>query len=355
MARSSLSVFSLIATLACWISLGTLAQAQLVFDGEMISDATTVAAAKTEGRLLHYGTYPIDAMRSIHEAFQSETGIKVEYVRLPSQGMFQRVVSEYAAKRLEADIVDLTELPLIQLLVERGVLNAPHKVPDFDKIPTAIREQDGRWYALVRPVGVIAVNRSRVADSEIPKSWKDILNPKWKGLIGTANIDAGGSVLTLYSFLRDKIDPDFWKKLAAQMPRIYPAVAPLSTDLTRGEIAIAIGAIAEPVWLQMKAGAPVKVIFPSEGISSFPAAGGVSTTAKNPNAAALFLDWITSKHGGNVVARGGAYPTNTASNIPHLDGLDYPQQNKVYNLKAEEWVANRDDMMKQWRETFGVK
>lgn len=339
----------------CAAACATGARAQLVLDGETISDGKTLAAAKAEGRLLHYGTYPIDAMKPIHDAFQSETGIKVEYVRLPSQGMFQRVTSEYAAKKLEADIVDLTELPLIQQLIDRGLLNSPHKVPSFDKIPAPIREAEGRWYALVRPVGVAAVNRSRVADSDIPKSWKDLLNPKWKGLIGTANIDAGGSVLTLYSFLREKVDPQYWQKLAALSPRIYPAVAPLSTDLTRAELALAIGAIAEPVWLQMKAGAPVKVIFPSEGISSFPAAGGVSTTAKNPNAAALFLDWITSRHGGNVVARGGAYPANSAADRPHLEGLDYPPQDQVYNLKADEWIATRDARMKEWRETFGVK
>ena len=336
-------------------TLATVARAQLVADGETIADAKLLAAAKAEGKLLHYGTYPVDAMKPVHAAFEQETGIKVEYVRLPSQGMFSRVTSEFAAKKLEADIVDLTELPLIQQLIERGVLNAPHKVPSFIMIPTAIRENDGRWYALVRPVGVAAANLSRVAGTDLPKSWKDLLDPKWKGLIGTANIDAGGSVLTLYSFLREKVDPDFWKKFAANQPRIYPAVAPLSTDLTRGEIALAIGAIAEPVWLQMKAGAPVRVIFPSEGISSFPAAGGVSTTAKNPNAAALFLNWITSKHGGNIVARGGAYPTNPASNKPHLEGLDYPTQDQVYNLKADEWIATRDERMREWRATFGVK
>ena len=339
----------------CAVALGTAAHAQLAFDGETIADAGLLAAAKAEGKLLHYGTYPADAMKLVHAAFEKDTGIKVEYVRLPSQGMFARITSEFAARKLEADIVDLTELPLISEIVARGVLASPHKVPSFDAIPAAIKDPEGRWYALVRPVGIVAVNRARVPDNEIPKSWKDLLNPKWKGMIGTPSIDGGGSVLTMYTFLREKVDKDFWEKFAAQTPRIYPAVAPLSTDLTRGEVALAIGAIAEPVWLQMKAGAPVKVIFPSEGISSFPAAGGVSTTAKNPNAAKLFLNWMTSKHGGNVVARGGAYPTNPGSNKPTLEGLDYPAQDQVFNLKADEWIATRDERMKEWRATFGVK
>jgi iron(III) transport system substrate-binding protein len=332
-----------------------MAHAQLVLDGETIADAKLFDAAKKEGHILHYGTYPADAIKPTHAQFTKDTGITVEYVRLPTQGMYQRVTSEFAAKKLEADIVDLTELPLIQILIERGVLNVPHKVPSFDDIPSALRDPEGRWYALVRPVGVLAVNLARVAEKDIPKSWKDLLDPKWKGIVGTSNIDAGGSVLTLYMFLRQKVDPDYWKKFAAQSPRIYPAVAPLSTDLARGEIAAAIGAIAEPVWLQMKAGAPVKVIFPVEGISSFPAAGGIATTAKNPNAAALFLNWMTSRHGGNVVARGGAYPANAKANAPTLEGLEYPPQDRVYNLKADEWIATRDARMKEWRDTFGVK
>ncbi|HEY4775084.1 MAG TPA: extracellular solute-binding protein [Xanthobacteraceae bacterium] len=343
------------AAVAAWLAIAVPAEAQLAVDGETVADAKTFEAAKKEGRLLAYGTYPGDMMKPILAAFESDTGIKAEYVRLPSQGMYQRVTAEFAAKKLEADYIDLTDLPLIQQLINRGILNVPHRVPAFEQIPAAIKDPQGRWYAVIRPVAVIAVNRSRVADADIPKSWKDLINPKWKGIVGTVSIDAGGSVLSLYSFLREKVDPDFWPKFAALTPRIYPTIAPLTTDIARGEIALGIGAIAEPIWLQMKAGAPVKVVFPSEGIAVFPAAGGISTTAKNPNAAALFLNWLTSKRGGNVIARGGAYPANPGSNRPHLEGLEYPSVDRVWNLQLAEWMAERESRMKLWRETFGVK
>ncbi len=344
-----------VALTTVWLASTCTAMAQLVIDGETIADAKTFDGAKAEGRLLAYGTYPADAMKPIMAAFQKDTGVTVEYVRLPSLNMYQRITSEFAAKKLEADYVDLTDLPLVGQLMERGILTVPFKTTSFDAIPAPLKNPDGRWYSLVRPVGVIAVNRSRVADADLPKSWKDLLDPKWKGVIGTPSIDAGGSVLTLYSFLREKVDPDFAKKLAALSPHIYPAVAPLSTDLARGEVAIGIGAIAEPVALQMKAGAPLRVIFPREGISSFPAAGGISSTAKHPNAAALYLDWMTSRHGGNLIAKGGAYPANPGSDRPHLEGLDYPPADQVWNLSLDEWTAEREPRMKEWRETFGIK
>src|SRR5271165_5472996 len=94
---------ALVAALAGVLLLALPARAQLVIEGETITDAKTYDAAKKEGRLLLYGTYPGDAMNPIIAAFQSDTGIKVDYVRLPTQNMFQRAVSEFAAKKLEAD------------------------------------------------------------------------------------------------------------------------------------------------------------------------------------------------------------------------------------------------------------
>jgi len=330
------------------------ARAELVIDGETITDAATFDAAKKEGRLLLYGTYPGDAMSPIIAAFQSDTGLKVDFVRLPTQNMFQRVVSEFAAKKLEADYIDLADLTLVQQLIDRGILNVPHKVPAFDRIPAEIKNPEGRWYGIIRPVSVIGVNKSRVADADLPKSWNDLLGSQWKGgLIGAPSVDAGGSAFTMYAFLRTKIDPGFWKKFAAQAPHIYPAISPVATDLARGEVAIGIGALGEQTALQIKAGAPLTVIFPTEGIMSFALGGGISTTAKNPNAAALFLDWMTSRRGGNVIAAGGAYPANATANRPNVGGLEFPPADQVWNMRIEDWIETRDAAMTEWRQIFG--
>jgi iron(III) transport system substrate-binding protein len=329
--------------------------AQLVIQGETIADARTFDAAKAEGRILVYSTYPAEMMNLILEGFAVDTGIKPELVRLPTPAMYQRITSEQSAGKLEADYIDLTDLPLVAQLVDRGILNVGRKVPSFEKIPTDIKDPTGRWYAVVRPISIISVNLSRVRENDIPKSWKDVLEPKWKGQLGVATIDSGGSAFTMYSFLRDKIDPEYWKKLAAQQPKLYPSVAPLAADIARGEIAVALGAISEQTIAQAKAGAPLRVIFPTEGISAFGANGGISSTAKNPNAAALLLDWLTSKRGGDIVAKVGAYPANPASDLPQSPGLAYPPTDRVWNLKADDWMSTRETWMQEWRGLFGTK
>lgn len=354
--RVRVTVLVGLATALINVTLGALpVHAQLVVTGETISDAKTFDAAKAEGRLLVYSTYPADMMKLILEGFTADTGVKTELVRLPTPNMFQRIMSEYGAGKLEADYVDLTDLPLVAQLIDRGILNVAHKVPSFDKIPVDIREPTGRWYSVVRPISVISVNLSRVKESDVPTSWKDVLDPKWKGQLGVPTVDSGGSAFTMYSFLRDKIDPDYWQKLAAQQPKIYPSVSPLATDVARGEIAVALGAISEQTIAQTKAGAPLRVIFPTEGISAFGANGGITTTAKNPNAAALLLDWLTSKRGGDIVAKVGAYPANPASDLPQAPGLTYPAADKVWNLNVDVWLKTRDSWMQDWRGLFGTK
>jgi iron(III) transport system substrate-binding protein len=331
------------------------AAAQLVVEGETIADAALLDAAKKEGKLLLYSVYTNEPMQVIVGAFQRDTGIKVEVVRLPGAQMFQRVTSEFAANRLDADYMDVTDLGWIAQLIDRRILNVAHKVPAFAQIPETTRDPEGRWYSFVRVAEVVGINTSRVKEADAPKSWKDLLDPKWKGLVGTPDIHAGGSMWTMYSFLRERVDPDFWKKFAAQSPKFYPSIAPAAVDLARGEVPIVAGPLAEPALTQAKAGAPLKVIFPTEGVASFPAAGGITATAKNPNAAKLWLNWTMSRHGGNIIARQGGYPANAQSERPRFEGVEFPSQDKVWNLKIDAWTAGRDAGVKEWREIFGVK
>jgi iron(III) transport system substrate-binding protein len=347
----------LVSTMMAGIWCGSLApaHAQLVIKGETISDARTTEAARKEGKLLLYTTYPNDPMKVIITGFQDDTGINVEFVRLPTQDMFQRTLSEAAAGKLPADYIDLTDLTLVEQLVDKKILAVPHKVPSFDEIPDRIKDPEGRWYGVIRPISIMAVNTARMKSQDIPKSWKDVLDPKWRGQAGIAGMDAGGSAFTLFSFLTSQVDPAFITKLGGLSPHVYPSVAPLATDLARGEIAIGLGAISEQMIAQARAGAPVKVVFPLEGVSAFPASGGITATAQHPNAAALFLDWLTSKRGGTVIASAGAYPANVDAPVPTAEGLIYPPPDKLWNLDAKVWTETRDVNSNKWRADLGTQ
>lgn len=328
------------------------AQQALSINDENIADAALFAAAKNEGALNHYGTYLPPQMKAIHDAFTTDTGIKVEYTRFTSPQLYQRALSEYAANKLVADIIDLADPLLVADLVDRGVLNVPHKVLSFDLIPAALKEPQGRWYTIVRPLSVLAVNTTRL--KKIPAHWADLLDPQFANVVGVPNIDAGGAAFSVFSFLVNRIDTNFMSKLALLKPRFYPAVSPLAADLARGEVGIAIGPLEEPVFAQKVSGAPVDIVLPSEGIASLPIIGGIVTTTAHPNAARLFMNWLASKRGGSVVAAQGAYPANPQAGVPSRPGVKYPEPDKIYNLDIETWKQTRDSLPRRWHQEFGV-
>jgi iron(III) transport system substrate-binding protein len=343
-----------LAALAALVLATVPARAQLVIDGEKISEASTFDAAKKEGSLTAYGIYPVEQMTAILKAFEADTGIKTEFIRLPTPNLFNRVNTEFAAGKLEADYLDIADQTLINQLVEKGIY-APHKVPTFDHIPATLKEKDGRYYTVLRIISTaIVANMSRVKEADVPKKLEDILDPKWKGIIGITNINAGGSAFTMDAFLRERLGQDYGKRLAALNPKIYPFIQPLITDVTRGEIALAVGAISEPILAQMKAGAPLKMVLTPEGIGSFPTVAGVTSTAKHPNAAALLIDWMTSKRGGKVIVKGGAYALNPDAGSPMSEFVTYPPPDKVWNIDPVKWIAERENRMNEWRQTFGV-
>lgn len=353
--REIRGLLALAALTGLWLAAPEARSQALAIDGEIIADATLYAAAKKEGKLLIYGVIPSDTYDGLKEGFEKDTGIKVEIVRLPTQGLYARTISEFAAGKLEADFVDLSEPPLLKDLMDKGILNKPHKVPSFDRLSADVKDPQGRWYAEIRQVQTIGVNTAVVKEADIPKSWRDLLDPKWKGgKIGMGTIDAGGAHFVLQNYLKEVIDKDFWPKLAAQAPRVYPSVAPAMTNLARGEVSIGLAA-AGSILDQIDKGAPLKAIFPSEGTASFFVGGGITSTAKNPNAAALFLNYYTSKRGGQAISPKGVYASHPDAPLPSAKGLTYPSLDKVWFMDVDRWMQVREASMAEWRKTFAVK
>ena len=344
-----------IATLAVLAaSLGEARAQALVINGEEIADAKLFAAAKAEGRLDVYGTYPSENMEKALEPFRKDTGIKLDYVRVPTSRLYDRVVAEFAAGRLEADYADLTDLTLLKDWVSRGIL-AKHKVPWHDRLAKELRDEQGYWYYVVRPIQTIAVNTELVKEADYPKSWKDTLDPKWKGgKLGMPGIDAGGSAMTLFAFLRMKVDPDYWRKTAALEPRTYASIAPVVNDLVRGRIAMAYGG-ASSFAQQIGKGAPLKIIFPAEGMAAFGAMGNVTSTAKHPNAAKVLVNYLTSRRGSTFLAQTGSYGTHPDAPPPEAAGYKFPPQNQVWNIAPDVWDKIHKTWPEEWKTIFGKK
>nr|BFE59244.1 ABC transporter substrate-binding protein [Dactylosporangium thailandense] len=329
-----------------------------VVEGETIATQELVDAAVKEGTLTLYTGLNEVTTRAVNEAFTADTGIKVEFVRSPSSRLFERVKSELGAGNLPADIVAIGDPSLVTDLDNSG-LYAQYKVPMDGDLEPQYKSKNGTYYSFSNLANVFAYN-TEVFKGTPPQSWADLAN-----LDGTANrlgmVQAGASAggWRLAYFMRQELSngsDSYWRKIAATKPLIDTSTGSLTEKLSRGEIAIALARPPEVAGAQ-KDGAPLKIVWPSDGSPIISAYAGVTAKAPHPNAAKLYLSWLLSKRGqSKLAAEGGDYAIRTDAAPPQLNGQAAPP---LADIKAKfapdaDQIAKRDGWLKEWGTVFGI-
>jgi iron(III) transport system substrate-binding protein len=344
------SVLSFAAGAAAATIFPTRVEAQsLTIEGETIGSAELLRAAKAEGSLLSYTVNFEEMERALLERFREDTGIKSEVIRLAAGRLFERIMSEHAAKRLQADLISLTDTQLMGRLIAEKIL-VPHMLPNWDAIPAGLKEPNGYYYAMNRFVTVLGYNSSVWTKEQAPKSWVDLLDPKFKRQVGVVQAAAGGMSWTVALFQRQVVDPVYWEKLAANEPRIYTSQAPLADDLARGEVTVAY---TTPGLIRnlLDAGAPVGLHFPKEGAPAVATQIGATSTGRSPNASKLLLNWAMSKRGGKAISEIFAdYPAHPGAPPPEMakHGIALSPANELWIAPEGDFVSLRDKWIPEW-------
>jgi len=251
--------------------------------------------ARREGALVLYGATGLDrAQFWIGEFNKRYPDIKVEFVRLQAAELYQKIATERRTGQLRADLV-ITTITYLDLLREVGAL-APYETAQWNGFDPRFRMggADKGWTAVVYEVfpHAIAWRTDRVSAAEAPKSIADLVNPKWRGRLGTTRHmeDFLNGILT--GLGQDK-GMELAKGLAAQRNRLYQSHAALSDALASGEIDVAWALIAaRPIDLAAK-GAPVAYVLSEPAMAEGNTISIGHDTTK-PHAAALFIDVMLS-------------------------------------------------------------
>ncbi|GAA3929308.1 ABC transporter substrate-binding protein [Microbacterium soli] len=328
----------------------------LVIDGETIADGELYAAAMDEGVLSLYDNYPEAPWRALLDVFEEDTGITVDHVRLITPQLYERVVSEAGANKLGADAIGMGDPTLMQDLSKRGIL-APYESPvGLSALKPGEYTEDHTMYSSARLVMLPAYNTEVLAEDglDAPTSWNDFLEPEWAGKIGGTPISTGGSAFSVYYFMDSGLGDDYWTGYAANSPIMYDSVVPLTQDIVRGEVPLGItslGTIAE----QVAKGAPVKPLFLSEGTPAFTNLVAVTEAGEHPNAARVYLNWLLSRHGQNVlVEKTSEYPIRSDADAPAIPGVDMPApgSGEITVPPLEVWTESRDSLTEEWNDVF---
>ena len=308
-----------------------------------------IEAAKKEGRLVFYTANFAETEQEVIKAFNKRfPEIKVEMVRAPGGQLITRVKTEAAADKLSADVIDHSDRGLMLELKDLFQDYAPPNAAEY--------REDARVSPKLWP-GVtlgwaIAYNSALVKTP--PKTWMDLLKPEYdKKQLGQVIAPSGGTTWTRAMFERQVLGEDYHAKQAALGVAMFPSGAPASDSMVRGEIIVG-PLLYNIVFTKAKDGAPLEAVFAPEGVPIVPYASGVTKTAKNPNAAKLFMNWRLSVEGQTFMIKELGNITSLKDPPIYPKGWD-PKVVKVWLPKFDEFEKLREKWLEDWNKTYNYR
>jgi iron(III) transport system substrate-binding protein len=308
-----------------------------------------IEAAKKEGKFVYYTADFTEPEQEIIKAFNKRFPfIKVEMVRAPGGQLITRIKTEAAANKLLADVVNHSDRGLMKDIAD---LFQDYRPPNAAEYRDDVQIAPQLWPKTTLGWS-IAYNTE--LEKNPPKSWMDLCKPEYgPKKIGQVIAPSGGTTWTRIMFERQTFGDDYWKKQAATQPILYPSGAPASDALVRGECSIAV-LLYNICYIKKRDGAPVDIVFPSDGVPLNYYAAGVTKAAANPNAGKLFLNWCMSEEGQAFHIKELGYLTamkNPPFNPPGYD----PKVIKPWSPNFEQYVKLRGEWIDEWNKTYGYR
>jgi len=279
--------------------------------------------------------------RFVFDAFNKETGIEIEQVEAGSGVIFRRIQSE--RERPLGDIVWGVSRTLLR---SNKALLAPYASKNKDAVPAQFRDADDAWIGSNVHILVILQNTKLIPENEGPKSWADLMDAKWKGKVAFTDPANSGSAYSNLTMLAELWGPGEvgWEKVSQLLAntRVLNRSSLVFQGVGNGEFAL--GMSLEYAGYQWSSnGAPVKVIYPSDG--TIAQMEGVAIIKGGPNTenAKQFVDYVTRKDVREAILRFAfRRPARQDLDLSKLPG-SMPQLSaiKVLDYDEDHWVEKR--------------
>jgi iron(III) transport system substrate-binding protein len=266
-----------------------------------------IAAAEKEGKVVWYTAVDVKVAEGIAKLFREQyPKIPVEVERAGSERVFQRINQEIQANIRNVDVVNSSDASHFLHWKQQKLL-AAHTPPDVQKFAAQYKDPDGMYAVWRATLSVMAYNTNLVKESEAPKGYLDLLDPKWKGKLVKAHPSYSGTSLTGTYALVKALGWDYFEKLAKNgVQQLQSTTAP-PKSIASGERAVMVDGNEYNMFIEIDAKSPVKIIYAKEGTPFVTSPTAIFAEAPHPNAARVFQNFLyTQKAQQVLVDQGGA-------------------------------------------------
>lgn len=309
--------------------------------------ALAAAPAVAQGKVAVYTAHKSSIVQKMIPMFERDTGIKAEVIELGSGDVFRRVKAEAAAPK--ADVIwSVTG----SLLTENAAVLEPYALADASQLDQRF-VADKSWMPYTAVIYVLMVNTKMVKDADIPQTWEQLSDPKWKGKIASARANNSGSAFQQMTTVLTAFGDKGWEKYttlaknfvftdsSGVVPRfVADGEAPLGLTLEDNALEYVAG------------GAPVKIAYIKDGTTASPDGVALVKGGPNPENGKKFIEWALSKKTQEaLVAEAGRRSVRKDVGAP---GAVTPLADlTLIKLKSVEELGGTKAILEKWRAATG--
>jgi iron(III) transport system substrate-binding protein len=309
-------------------------------------------AARREGSLTWYvAQVDSETAEIMGRAFtQQYPGVKVSVIRTTGQVAYERLLQDLKNNAPQCDVFSTTDIAHMPALMKRNQLasyvpeNAAFIGPAFQGLG-----EDGFYYPSTSTLMVMIANSTKVKPEEMPKSWTDLLDPRWQGKVALGHPGFSGYVGVWTVAMRKLYGWEFFEKLSKNNPRIGRSGNDPITLLNAGECLVGLAPLGTSL-LSTDHGNPISVVYPTDGSVLCVGPSAVLASAPHPNAGRLFANWLMSMEFARICVEQRS--DSVRAEVPPKAGAKPLSEVKLLRLTTAELGKQVPEVIEQWRDTF---
>ena len=255
--------------------------------------------AQQEGNLIIYSVWDVEHLRAITDAFMKRyPGIKATYWQGRNPEIITRVLTEFQGGQASVDIILSDNAP--------PVVRAAGAIASYDTVQRdVLLLHDPTMATVSLQIQALTYNTKKLKPADLPKSWEDVANPKFKGMVALDDPMRAGPLSSMLAGLKDQWKDNnrfnnFVKGLKALGVPVHKSTSAMFRLVISGEYAICMPALLHDVFEEKEKGTPIDYIKAVPPVV-FPRQAAIYAKAPNPNAAKLFAEWAISTQGQQVI------------------------------------------------------
>ncbi len=277
-------------------------------------DAALIPAAQKEGKVVWYTSVDLPVAEKVARAFEAKySGISVRVERNGSERLFQRIEQELGSGIHAGDVVNTSDGAHFVIWKRAGRLLPYVPMEAAQSLPKEQIDPDGTFLSWRASLSVLGYNTNLVPAPEAPKSFADLLDPKWRGRMVKGHPGYSGTILTATFQISRELGWGYLERLAKQNVLQVQSSTDPPKKLALGERAVMADGNEYNVFQMKESGQPLEVVYATEGSPMITGPSAIFKTAPNPNAARLYQHYLFAPETQQAICDAGGlrsfYPT----------------------------------------------